>query len=61
MSYDLIENTLIRVGEQLSDRLSPSLGYARMSSSNSECYRNRAVDCGPVCGLEPPHASVEQR
>ena len=41
MSYDLIENTLIRVGEQLSDRLSP----ARMSSSNSECYRNRAVDC----------------
>ena len=45
MSYDLIENTLIRVGEQLSDRSSPSLGYARMSSSNSECYRNRAVDC----------------
>ena len=34
MSYDLIENTLNRVGEQLSDRL-----------SNSECYRNRAVDC----------------
>ena len=45
MSYDLIENTLNRVGEQLSDRLSPSLGYAGMSSSNSECYRNRAVDC----------------
>ena len=34
MSYDLIENTLNRIGEQLS-----------MSSSNSECYRNRAVDC----------------
>jgi hypothetical protein len=34
MSYDLIENTLNRVGEQLS-----------MSSTNSECYRTRAVDC----------------
>jgi hypothetical protein len=42
MSYDLIESTLNRVGEQLSDRLSPSLGYAGVSSSNAECYRNRA-------------------
>jgi hypothetical protein len=40
--YDLIESTLNRVGEQLSDRLSPSLGYAGVSSSNAECYRNRA-------------------
>ena len=44
MSYDLIENTLNLVGEQLSNRLSPSLGYAGMSGG-SECYRNRALDC----------------
>jgi len=45
MSYDLIESMLNRVGEQLSDRLSSSLGYAGTLSRNSECYRNRAQDC----------------
>jgi len=41
MSYDLIEITLNRVGEQLPDRLSPSLGYGSTSSSNAERYLNR--------------------
>ena len=45
MSYDLIEITLNRVGEQLPDRLSPSLGYGSTSSSNAEHYLNRVEDC----------------
>jgi len=45
MSYDLIEITLNRVGEQLPDRLSPSLGYGSTSSSNAERYLNRVEDC----------------
>jgi hypothetical protein len=45
MSYDLIESTLIRLGEQMPERLSPSLGYGGTSSSNAERYLNRVEDC----------------
>jgi hypothetical protein len=45
MSYDLIESTLIRLGEQMPEHLSPSLGYAGMSSSNAERYLKPAEDC----------------